>query len=297
MLLVVSAPSTERDDFLDPDGVLGRRFADQVRRHGWVLPAEQLSSEEIRALDRRRAEGRDDLVLSGPGEEERALYLGPSEGGVLVRAHGKLGVEDPLRDLEDESRTWLDHADRLRWEEVVEFAHLLPEENLAIRNLALDSSGLGGLKAAFLRDKRAANLALYLMETRAPRVMLLSLHLPAAQAELARDLALGAESALPIRLALDAEQRPSLASLSVPLRETADGRFFVARMLAAGARVAGRCDRIYQSLAAGAPRGSWIVIDARDAAIPFVAVLRAGARLGPASERGNDLLEALTRDQ
>ncbi|MFN8548899.1 MAG: hypothetical protein U0527_13265 [Candidatus Eisenbacteria bacterium] len=167
-LVVVRTPSASAAEFKDPDGVLGRRFADRVRDAGWLLRPEELSPSEATALDAWTTPSRD-LTVIGAGKEEHAVYLGPNEGGVWVRARGRFAGESgtPWSRLAEESRAWVDRGERLRWEEVVEFADLPPEGNEALRNLPAEAGDWAEVKRAFLRDKRVANLALYLLATRA----------------------------------------------------------------------------------------------------------------------------------
>jgi len=324
-LIYVALPGVERAAFLDPDGVLERRFADALARTGWFLEGETLSDAESTGLDAWRDAVGDGLLLLAPEYPDRTLYLGPDPGGVAIQTRGE-GQAEPLSRLAEESRIWLDRADRLRWEEVVECLDLTTEENLAFRNLALDEDPLGAvapsrsdgaqlqtpaalarLKQAFLRDKRVANLALYLGRTRRPAATGLRLDLAAAHGELAAALEVQGSRAeadlVGSELPTDARGLPSLRAAAPELREAADQARFRARVIQSGARIAGRCDRVLQSLLAEAETGTWLVVDARAGAQPFVAVARKGSALGSPETRSgllsgllSELLSELLRD-
>lgn len=303
-LIYVALPGAERAAFLDPDGVIDRRFADDLARTGWLIEGENLSAAETEALDGWRTAVADGLLLIAPRFSDRALYLGPEAGGVTIRTRGE-GHDEPLAHLADESRIWLDRLDRLRWEEVVECLDLTTQENLAFRNLELEAGArlgtpdaLTALKQAFLRDKRVANLALYLGRTRRPAATGLRLDLAAAHGALTESLHAGGgkgETDLGTQaLPTDARGLPSLRAASPAQREAASQARFRARVLQSGSRIAGRCDRVLQSLLAEAENGTWLVIDARETARPFVAVARKGSSLGTPAARAA-LLPGLLR--
>jgi hypothetical protein len=294
--VVVGWPRAELARWEDADGVVGRRLADLCRLEGWILRPEELHRDEAALLAAAERETGDDLVWrAGTDGGTGYLPLGVDEGVVPLRWEGTLPPGEPAR-LEAESKPWLASARRMRWEEVVEILDLTAEENRAFQ-LQRDGAGpFASIRAAYLRDKSGANVAIYLAGTRRPRALLWRLELNRAFEETVSPLAasLLAEP-LPAILAARGAGAPPGDARDPGARDAARRRLFARRLLASRSRVYGRADRILLSLAAEAPRGTMLIVDARDSRDPFVAVLVVGQRLGRSTDRGSRLRDRLER--
>jgi hypothetical protein len=293
-LVVVGWPQAELARWEDSDGVVARRFVDLCRRYGWILRPEELMPDEIAALDAVAAQTGEDLVWRGSASASSGfLPLGTGDGLVPLRWEGDLPPGEPGR-VESESRAWLASARRIRWEEVVEMLDLTGAENRAFQQQR-DGAGLfSPIRAAYLRDKSGANLAIYLVGTRRPHALLWRLELNRAFEETVVPLAHG----LLVETAADPTRSPMVASGALAngdpsALDAAHRRLFARRLLASRSRVYGRSDRILLSLAAEAPRGTTLIVDARASNDPFIAAFRVGERLGPAATRGDGLLREL----
>lgn len=278
------------------DGAAGSRFVDLCRRDGWILPESVLVTAE---LPEAPSSGTDLLWSGRGGPSVGWVGLGPGDDPIILEWR-RLSSSDAPRDLERESRAWLSGGPRIRWEEVVEVLDVTPGENLAFRNLQDTDHPLFAVRSAFLRDKRVASLALYLL-TLHPGEIGCSLELTRAYEDRAipfftavvRDEASAFQSARGFtpedretedRETEDrekADRLPSWSGLPVEAQELARRRFFAWRILASEGRIYGRCDRILLSLAVEGPSGAWIFLDARESDEPFLAVYRIGRPLPP----------------
>jgi hypothetical protein len=312
-LIFVEVPGAALAGWEDCDGVRGRRFVEACGADGWILRPRDLHGAEPGLLDAwRRRIGGDVLWLAraepaAPGDlrleaasGRGLLWLGPPGDELLVRYRGLPPGKRANRML-DEVRAGvgesLGGAAELRWEEVVEMLDLTSSENLALRRLEDPMHPFARLTEAFVRDKRAANVGLYLLGFRPPAVLGMRLDLPGLyETEIVpfcRELA--ASSAVPSTLTAGDPESTSVASEPAEIREAIERRFFARRILASRGRVYGRLDRILQSLAGESPRGAVLVVDALLSPDPFVAVYRTGGSLGDAGSRGEALAGWLGR--
>lgn len=279
-VLLVVWPQAELSRWQDSDGVPGRRFFDLCRRDGWILRPAELSGEEAKALHWAGQRAGDDLLWRAAGGDGGGfLVLGRGDGAVHLRWEGVPPAGDPSR-LEDESRAWLPSTRRMRWEEVVEILDLTAGENRAFQEQREEGNAFGLVRAAYLRDKTAANVSIYLAGTRRPRALTWRLALteafesslvPLVQQALSASRYGSAERAIPASLDSLRTDPDSF--------EEARRRLFGLRLLASRSRVYGRCDRILLSLSAEAPRGTLLLVDARASNDPFVAVVRVKEKL------------------
>jgi hypothetical protein len=309
---VVVWPGAEWARWLDTDGVPGHRGIDRWLRQGWMLRPDELSADECAQLDAWVTHAGSDLLWIGeeaiavapassqiestgpdgvPAPRRRAglLPLGSGEGEVLLRWEG-VPARAGLDHLSRETHAWLEGNRRLRWEEAVEILDLSSRENRAFQVLSDPANPYHRLRSTFVADKAAANLGIYLLGTRRPPALVWRLGLVRVfengPALLARDVL--ATDPHPAAISGD-----SVGSLGAQRLEEARNRLFCGRVLASRGRVYGRCDRILLSLAVEGARGALLIVDGRDSADPFVAVLRVDDPLPAAERRGDLLAEAL----
>jgi hypothetical protein len=311
-LVVVVWPGAERARWLDTDGVPGHRGIDRWLRQGWMLRPDELSADECARLDALVAHAGIDLLWIGeeaisvapassqagstgpdgvPAPRRRAglLPLGSGDGEVHLRWEG-VPARAGLDHLSRETHAWLEGSRRLRWEEAVEILDLSSRENLAFQILGDPANPYYQLRSTFVADKAAANLGIYLLGTRRPPALVWRLGLVRAfengPALLARDVL--ATDPLPVAI-----PGCPVGSFGAQRLEQARNRLFCGRVLASRGRVYGRCDRILLSLAVEGARGALLIVDGRESADPFVAVLRVNDPLPAADSRGDLLAEAL----
>jgi hypothetical protein len=314
-LVVVSWPGAERDRWLDADGVPGRRGVDRWLRQGWILRPDELSAGELTRLDAWIARAGDDLLWIGeeagvgaaaaagtgagdpggpPGRTVRTgfLPLGSGDGTVFLRWEG-VPARAGLDHLSRETHAWLGGHRPLRWEEAAEILDLNARENRAFLVLRDPANPFLPMRSAFVADKSAANLCIYLLGTRHPPALAWRMGLVRAFESGPVDLARGVLATRPSAATEPGGADIAPGSLGAERLEQARSRLFCGRVLASRGRVYGRCDRILGSLAVEGERGTLLVVDARDSADPFVAVLRLGGSLPSPDHRGELLAEAL----
>lgn len=314
-LVVVSWPGAERERWIETDGVPGRRGINRWLRQGWILRPDELSTEERTRLDAWIARAGDDLLWIGEEAGRGAsasdrggvadpdgdaglsvrrglLPLGSGEGAILLHWEG-VGARDHLDHLARESHAWLEGNRRLRWEEAAEILDLSSRENRAFQVLHDPANPFFLMRSTFVADKSAANLCIYLLGTRQPPALAWRMGLVRAFENGPAALARGVLSTIPPDVLNPGVPKVSPGSLGAERLEQARSRLFCGRVLASRGRVYGRCDRILVSLAVEGKRGTLLVVDARDSADPFVAVLRVGDSLPPSDRRGELLVEAL----
>lgn len=279
-LVYVRVPAAEWASWRDADGVPGRRFTDTLAERGQVWTDGELAPELKTALAAAARAVGPDLVVDDAEplvEPGALLYLGPADGGFFARSLAVATTESAgsgASTLPARTRTWLDRSDRLRWEEVVEILDLNDSENAAFRALGGWGAahvtgpveGMRSLRRAFLRDKRIANCAIFLLGAAEPSVTAFRLDLGAAFHD-------------SLLVALD-------RATPAPQDEDA-GRFFEARVRGSVGRVYGRLDRIAQSILLESPSDTRLVIDASGGPGGFLAILtsnRGATTTTPAQE-------------
>lgn len=280
-LTYVSVPQARLASWEDADGVLGRRFVEELAARGSIHRPDELPEEAHRALSRWRESVRHTVVVlavdataaSSP-REERLLHLGPPESPVRLRWVGAEPSRDAsvLTSLLPGHQAWLYESNALRWEEVGEFLDLTREENTALRRLEEPGHPLWELREAFANDKRRTNLAVYLSRSGTPRALGLQLDLPSVYELPVRDLWSGIleEDSL---LTASVSETGSLAKADPAVWAAAERRLFARRLQGSRGRVYGRLDRVLQSLYGEMRTGGILVIDARDSLDPFVATI------------------------
>ncbi len=255
-LILVRLSGLERGDWEHAHGVQGKRAYDHFLKSGQILPAGQLPPEFVDRLDLWSSDRGGNLLWLGEDVPPKAEAGGSFLSGrvpmgsigqrVYVDWQGEVARARVLEAIPVlENALWLNRPDVVRWEEVVEILDLTRTENHAFRNLTATDHPLVRFRSTFLQDKRAASLALYLNRKHRPPFLRLELNLLSVFVGVVQ---------------------PFAAELS-----EADARYFAARVRNSMPSVAGRVDRILQSLYAEASDDTWVVVDARDSADPFVA--------------------------
>lgn len=287
--VVLRVPGFTRSAWEECDGVEGRRFYDRCMAEGTLLAADTVDPAMIAWLDHWSLALRENgpcvlwrdaaapgTQLPPPKAERPPHHFGDETTGFVLHADDGAQVER----LVQESRGWLPDESRLRWEEAIEILELTRAENDAFRRLQSvsgPSARLVRLRDAFTRDKGMSNLGIWIVGAHRPAGVGWSLSLLSAFEE--------AESALTVEAFRSIETTPhaspppstsdgalAFSDLDPVALDLAERRFFAARVAASGGRVHGRVDRIFQSIAAIAPRGLLLVIDARESDDPFVAL-------------------------
>jgi len=263
-LLVVRLSGLGREDWQHAHGVPEKRAYDHFLAHGTILDPSKLSPGLVARLDRwsdlpyqdllwleRAGSGDTSAAFDSAGSAGRVSF-GATEQQVEVAWRGPAArrvVLEAQADLEE--ALWLNRPDVVRWEEVVEILDLTRTENQAFRRLTDESHPLVRFRSTFLRDKRRASLALYLNARYRPRMLRFDISLPEVFGKVVE---------------------PFAENIAASRRgEEGDGRYFAARVRNSIPSVAGRVDRILQSLYAEAAPDTWVILDARDSSDPFVA--------------------------
>jgi len=301
--VVLRVPGLTRSAWEQCDGVEGRRFYDRCVAEGRLLAADALDPALLEWLDGWSFALRErgpcvlwqDAVEPGTqlpsaeaasAEPERPPHrFGDETTGFAL--HADFGA--PIDRLVVESRGWLPDEPRLRWEEAIEILELTRAENDAFRRLESvsgPSARLGRLRDAFTRDKGMSNLGIWILGAHRPAGVGWSLSLLFAfedaesvlTAEALRSAETTAHESPPPR---SSDGALAFADLGPEGRDLAERRFFASRVAASGGRVRGRVDRIFQSIAAIAPRGLLLVIDARESDDPFVALWSPDGKFDP----------------
>lgn len=166
--------------------------------------------------------------------------------------------------------------DKLRWEEVLEFASLTDRQTRTLAEMP-DSPGhpLWEMRRAYAVDRLFANAAIYYGRDRHPRRLFVRLGLARAYEDML----------LPWT---DAELAATDSSYDTPdlEKERIARRLFLRRLRSSAPRLYGRLDRVLQSIQAELGKEAFLVIDAADSDDPFIAVAGASpemrARIGQA---------------
>lgn len=297
--IYVRVRSASLADWQHADGVPGRRFIDEVGRTGSLIPETECGSELRARLESLASAAGSDLLCSGcrpflaPGG---MLWMGPPEAGLWVRdpsgsgADGRSPSAISYEDLGETAKLWCDREPRMRWEEVVEVLDLSTAENLSFR--LSDAEPWRALRNAYIRDKAAANLAIYLTGRSRPRLLALSLELPRVFADDLRPRTEAwTQEARPLSGANDLPPRWTPPLHADEARRSADRRFLAARVRGSEDRIYGRVDRILQSLFIEAEATDLLLVDARGGTDGFVAVL--GQRLSEGEITQGKLVDRL----
>ena len=254
--VLVRVPGLGLQEWERAHGVPGKRAFDAFRAEGAVWSGPSLTEIEEAVRVRLDWAGREPAprlhwwaedALAGNEATRGQLSFGPADEAVVLTwsgaaaRRGALSARDALS-----AALWLQRPDEMRWEEVIEILDLSRTENVAFRRLSDPEHPLVRFRSSFLRDKRRATLALYLNATERPRLLRLDL-------ELARDF--------------ERHVRP----LARKMREEGEAAYLGVRIENSGSSVAGRIDRILQSLLAESAPGTSILVDGTDSTDPFLA--------------------------
>jgi hypothetical protein len=169
--------------------------------------------------------------------------------------------------------------DRLRWEEVLEFASLTDRQTRALAEMPdIPGHPLWEMRRAYAVDRLFANAAIYYGRDRNPQRLFLHLGLVQAYEEML----------LPWT---DSELAKLESGGDAPEleKERATRRLFLRRLRSSAPRLYGRVDRVLQSIQAELGKDVFLVIDATGSEDPFIAIAGASpqmrARIAQVSSR------------